>query len=139
MQILFRRIAPEASLPRRHTPQDAGLDVFTNEARVLEPGETHTFTTGISSEFPAGYVALIWDRSGLAARGIHTLAGVIDAGYRGEWKIVLHNASSTAVTIQKGDRIAQVLLQKAEQVDVKEAAELSASTRGASGFGSSGR
>jgi len=97
------------------------------------------FSTGISVEFPVGYVALLWDRSGLGSKGIHRFAGVIDSGYRGEWKVILINTTDKPFTIEAGDKIIQCVLQAFEPVVIKEALELAQSQRGAKGWGSSGR
>jgi len=75
-----QKLSPEATLPSKENPADAGIDVYTNESYTLKPGERHLFSTGISVEFPKGYVALLWDRSGLGSKGIHRLAGV-----NGKW------------------------------------------------------
>jgi dUTP pyrophosphatase len=134
-----KKLAADATLPVKQNPTDAGIDIYTNESHVLEPGEVHAFATGMAVEFPSGYVALIWDRSGLGARGIHRLAGVIDSGYRGEWKIVLINLSGEPYAVQAGDKIAQCVLQKFEPVAIEEAEQLSETVRAEAGFGSSGR
>ena len=97
-------------------------------------------STGISVALPAESAGLIWPRSGLAAKhGIDTLAGVIDADYRGEIRVVLINHGPADYTIRKGDRIAQMLIQKIEFIDVVESDSLPDSVRGVGGFGSSGR
>jgi len=134
-----RKLTADAKLPVKDNPEDAGIDVFTNESYKLKPGEAHLFSTGIAVEFPKGYVALFWDRSGLGSKGIHRLAGVIDAGYRGEWKVVLLNTTKKAFQINKGDKIIQCVMQKFEPVRIREATSLTESRRGAKGFGSSGR
>jgi len=134
-----QRLVDSAKLPQKDDPADAGIDVFTNESYTLQPGETHLFGTGISVEFPEGYVALLWDRSGLGSKGIHRLAGVIDSGYRGEWKVALVNLSSEPYEINAGDKIIQCVLQKFEQVNITEVEQVSETARGAEGFGSSGR
>lgn len=137
-----KRLAANAQLPSRKHADDAGIDIYTNESYELQPGETHAFTTGIATEFPAGFVALIWDRSSLGAKGLHCFGGVIDAGFRGEWKIVLHNASRKTQPIKTGDRIAQCLIQSvaaAEPREVNEANNLSTTARGAGAFASTGR
>jgi dUTP pyrophosphatase len=133
------KLTPDAMIPTKDNPADAGIDIYTNEAYTLQPGERHMFSTGISVEFPEGYVALFWDRSGLGSKGIHRLAGVIDSGYRGEWKVVLINTTNKPFEIKKGDKIIQCVLQKFEPVEIKEVGELSDSMRGEKGFGSSGR
>lgn len=133
------RLVAEAKLPVKDNPTDAGIDIFTNESYTLKPGESHLFSTGIAVEFPKGFVALLWDRSGLGSKGIHRLAGVIDSGYRGEWKVVLLNTTKKKFEIKKGDKIIQCILQKFELVKIKEVKKLSETKRGAKGFGSSGR
>jgi dUTP pyrophosphatase len=94
--------------------------------------------TGIALEFPSEYGALVEDRSGLAVRGITTLAGVIDPGYRGEIKVVLTNLGAAPATIAVGDRIAQLRLVQRIQASFEEVAELAEAPRGAAGFGSTG-
>ena len=133
------RLASDAKLPIKENATDAGIDIFTNESYTLKPGEAHMFSTGIAVEFPKGYVALLWDRSGLGSKGIHRLAGVIDSGYRGEWKVVLLNTTKKKFEIKKSDKIVQCILQKFEPAKITEVKKLSATKRGAKGFGSSGR
>lgn len=139
--ILFRakKLADSAKLPTKDNLLDAGIDIYTNETYTLKPGETHLFSTGLAVEIPSGYVALLWDRSGLGSKGIHRLAGVIDSGYRGEWKVVLTNLTKQKYIITAGDKIVQCLIQKFEPVKIKEVKTLKESKRGAKGFGSSGK
>lgn len=134
-----QKLAGNPKLPTKENPADAGIDIFTNETYTLKPGEVHMFSTGISVEFPKGYVALLWDRSGLGSKGIHRLAGVIDSGYRGEWKVVLLNTTKKPYKIVAGDKIIQCVMQKYEPVKITEAKKLATSKRGKRGFGSSGR
>lgn len=134
-----KKLLPEATLPSRAHPDDAGIDIYSAETYTLQPGEVHAFATGMATEFPPGYVALLWDRSGLGSRGVHRLAGVIDAGYRGEWKVVLLNTTRSAVTIRQGDKIVQCIVQKFEPAEIVEVTQVAATGRGARGFGSSGR
>lgn len=134
-----QRLSDDATMPAKDDTADAGIDVFTNESYTLKPGEMHAFSTGISTEFPEGYVALLWDRSGMGVNGIHRLAGVIDSGYRGEWKVMLINLSDAPYEVQAGDKIVQCVLQKYEEPEILESKELVASERGEKGFGSSGR
>ncbi len=134
-----KKLSADATLPSKDNSSDAGIDFYTNESYTLQPGERHMFSTGISVEFSEGYVALFWDRSGLGSKGIHRLAGVIDSGYRGEWKVILLNTTDEPYEIKKGDKIVQCILQKFEPVKVSEVKELSDSMRGKKGFGSSGR
>lgn len=139
IQFKVKKLAANATLPAKGNKFDAGIDIYTNESYTLKPGETHMFGTGISVEIPNGHVALFWDRSGLGSKGIHRLAGVVDSTYRGEWKIVLTNLTKKKFAIAAGDKIVQCLIQKFEQVNIKEVKKLSDTSRGAKGFGSSGR
>ena len=135
----FQKLVKNATAPEKKDVADAGIDIFTNESHTLKPGETYAFGTGIATSFPKGYVALIWDRSGLGSKGVHRLAGVIDSGYRGEWKVILINLSKKAYKVTAGDKIAQCIFQKVESVKIQEVKSLTTSKRGAKGFGSSGR
>lgn len=134
-----KKLSDDVTLPTKENPSDAGIDIYTNESYTLQPGETHIYKTGLSIQFPAGYVALLWDRSGLGSKGIHRLAGVIDSGYRGEWGVVLLNTTSEPYEIKAGDKVIQCVLQKFEPVKIEEVKELSESARAKAGFGSSGR
>lgn len=139
LNLKIKRLSKNAIIPSKKDPVAAGLDIYTNENYLLKPGEIHAFTTGIAVEIPEGYVGLFWDRSGLGSKGIHRFAGVIDANYRGEWKIILYNASTSNYQVRTGDRIAQCLIQSFEAVKVLDVSELTKTERGAKGFGSSGR
>lgn len=134
-----KKLSTTAMLPTKDNPADAGIDVYSNESYKLKPGEVHLFSTGIAVEFPKGYVALLWDRSGLGSRGIHRLAGVIDSGYRGEWKVTLANLTKEPYSVSLGDKIIQCVLQKFAPVKIKEVKKLTESKRDSRGFGSSGR
>lgn len=140
MRIKVKRLSPQAILPDYSHPGDAGLNLYSLEDYTLQPNERRALATGLAIEFEPGYVGLIKDRSGLAAKhGLHTLAGVIDAGYRGEYKIVLINLGSQAYQIKRGDKIAQLLIVPVAQVEVLEAEQLSDSSRSSGGFGSTGK
>lgn len=134
-----KKLAANAILPTKQSSSDAGIDVYTNESHTLKPGETYVFSTGIAVEFPKGYVALLWDRSGLGSKGIHRLAGVIDSSYRGEWGVVLLNTTKQPYKIKAGDKVVQCVLQKFEPVKISEVNQLKETQRGQKGFGSSGR
>jgi len=136
---LVKKINPEARLPRRVRQGDAGFDLFSVEDVTLLPGKRVLVGTGIAVAIPSGWVGLIKDRSGLAAKqGLHCLAGVIDENYRGEVKVVLYNAGTEPVTLPAGSRIAQLVIVPYYVGPVKEVAELPPSNRGEEGFGSSG-
>lgn len=126
-------------LPGYAKPGDAGMDICAAEEKVLKPGETAMVKTGLCMAIPAGYVGLIWDRSGLAARdALHTLAGVVDAGYRGEISVVLRNGGERAFTITRGMRIAQLLIQPVIHAELEELPSLDRTARDGGGFGSTG-
>jgi dUTP pyrophosphatase len=93
MELRVRRIHPEAKLPVYGHPGDAGLDLFSVVDRAVAPGEAFAVPTGIQVAIPVGSVGLIWDKSGLSLKRVHRLAGVVDAGYRGEVQVVMINLS----------------------------------------------
>jgi dUTP pyrophosphatase len=138
MELRVKRIHPEAKLPVYGHPGDAGLDLFSVADRDLAPGEVFAVPTGIQIAVPAGHVGLVWDKSGLSLKGIHRLAGVIDAGYRGEVQVVLINLGRDAFTLRKGMKIAQLLVQPVSAVEVLESKSLDDTSRGQGGFGSTG-
>ncbi len=140
VKIKFKLLNESAKLPLFAHKGDAGFDLYSLEDRELRSGERHGFSIGISSEFPAGYFVSIRDRSGLALRqGIHVLGGVVDSGYRGEWKVILINLGSEIYKIKKGERIAQGVVHKLPDVEVVETKELNMTERGEGGFGSTGK
>ncbi|ALG84663.1 dUTP diphosphatase [Gordonia phthalatica] len=138
----IRRLDPDLPLPVRAHPDDAGIDLYAAIDLVLAPGRRQVVGTGIAIALPVGTVGLIHPRSGLAARAglsIVNTPGTIDAGYRGEIKICLINLDPEApITIARGDRIAQLLVQRVELSPVVEVDELDDTERGAGGYGSSG-
>ena len=139
ISIKYKRIHPDAKIPSYAHEGDAGMDLYSVEDYVLKPGEKIIVKTGIATEMPEGYFGSIRDRSGLAARyAIHVLAGVIDCNYRGEIGVVIINLGKEEFSISKGDRIAQVLIQTVEHVNILEVNELSETSRGKDGFGSTG-
>ncbi len=137
-----RRLEEHALLPTRAYPGDAGLDLYAVEEAMLGPGERASIGTGIAVEIPVGQAGLVLPRSGLAAR--HGIAlvnapGLIDAGYRGEIRVLLLNTDrEEPFTLARGERIAQLVLVRIETPEVVEVDELALSERGAGGFGSSG-
>lgn len=139
MKLAVKRIHPEARLPARGHPGDAGLDLFAVEDGLLAPGEIRPISTGIQIAVPSGHVGLIWDKSGISLQGVHRLAGVVDAGYRGEVRVVLANLGTEPFTVSKGMKIAQLLIQPVAAAEVVEADELDSTSRGDGGFGSTGR
>ena len=139
MVIKIKKLDSEAKLPCYACSGDAGMDFYSNEEVVLLPNERRLVSTGISMVIPTGYVGLIWDKSGLAFKhGLKTMAGVIDSGYRGEIKILVHNLSKENYLVEKGKKIAQMLIQPVEQRRIIEIENLEDSSRGDGGFGSTG-
>lgn len=140
MQLSVQLLHSQAQQPTRSSEHAAGFDVYACERTGLLPGIQSTVRLGFAAAFPRGHVALVWDRSSLAAKhGVTALAGVIDADYRGEWCVVLYNTSPKTFLIQPGDRIAQVIFQKIETPKVRVVQALPKSTRNTGGFGSTGR
>ena len=145
-KILVQRLLPAAQMPRyAHAGPygDLAADLFAAEAAVLAPvgeaGSTQAVRTGLAMELPSTHGALVEDRSGLAVKGITTLAGVIDPGYRGELKVVLTNLATEPQTVSPGHRIAQLRIVERIQAVFEESDELAPAPRGESGFGSTGR
>jgi dUTP pyrophosphatase len=141
LELPVRRLVPDVPLPSYAHPGDAGLDLASNEDVTLAPGERYAVATGLAIAVPEGWVGLVHPRSGLALRQGLTVAnapGTIDAGYRGELKVILVNLGSEPVEIRRGDRIAQLLLQEVGHALVVEVADLDETGRGAGGFGSTG-
>ena len=138
MELKVKRIHPEAKLPVYGHPGDAGLDLFSVADRELAPGEVFAVPTGVQIAVPPGHVGLVWDKSGISLKGVHRLAGVIDAGYRGEIQVVMINLGGTPFAIRKGMKIAQMLVQPVTSVTVVESDALDDTSRGEGGFGSTG-
>jgi dUTP pyrophosphatase len=143
MKIRIKKIHADAHLPEyAHGPlEDAGMDVRTIEAALLEPNVPRALATGLALEIPPGYEVQIRPRSGLALKHALTLPNspaTIDPGYRGELKVILLNLGKTAYQVHAGDRVAQMVVAKYEAVEW-EVGELGESVRGEGGFGSSGR
>ena len=139
MLIKFQKILGDAIIPHYAHLGDAGMDVFSAEETIIKAGERKSVRTGIKMGLPEGFVGLVWDKSGLALKnGIKTMAGVIDSGYRGEIGIVLANLSDQDYKIEKGQKIAQMLVQKVERAEIEETKNLNETSRGAGGFGSTG-
>lgn len=136
---------PGAALPRYAKPGDAGLDLHAQEFCSLGFGDRYVMPTGIRMAIPEGHFGMIVGRSGLAARqGLHVYQGTVDAGYRGELKVVMQSLGNIHefIRINQGDRIAQLVIVpylRAQLLEVKDPAELGETERGANGFGSSGR
>jgi dUTP pyrophosphatase len=138
MKLKVKRIHPEAKLPVYGHPGDAWLDLFAVVDRDVAPGEVFAVPTGIQIAVPAGHAGLVWDKSGISLKGVHRLAGVVDAGYRGEVQVVLINLGTAPFPVRKGMKIAQLLVQPVAAVEIVEADSLDDTSRGEGGFGSTG-
>jgi dUTP pyrophosphatase len=143
VEVLITRLDPELPLPRYAKGGDAGADIVSRIDITLAPGERALVPTGIAIAVPDGYVALVHPRSGLAIKHGVTMVnapGTVDAGYRGELQVILINHDkSESVSFKRGDRIAQLVIQKVERAEFVEVRELPGSGRGSGGFGSTGR
>lgn len=141
-ELKVQRISPDATLPERAREGDAGLDLCAAEAAHIGPGERWKVATGLAIEVPEGHAGLVLPRSGLAARhGISLVnaPGLIDSGYRGEVAVLLLNNDPAEIfRVEKGDRIAQLVIVPIASPDPVEVEELSETERGTGGFGSSG-
>jgi dUTP pyrophosphatase len=142
VEVLITRLDPELPLPRYAKPGDAGADILSRIDITLAPGERALVPTGIAIALPDGYVALVHPRSGLAIKHGVTMVnspGTVDAAYRGELQIILINHDpKDHVTFKRGDRIAQLVIQKVEHAKFIEVSQLPGSDRGSGGFGSTG-
>jgi dUTP pyrophosphatase len=142
VQVLLSRIDPGVPVPSYATAGDAGVDLVTTSDVVLAPGERAVLGTGVAIALPVGYAGFVHPRSGLAARvglSVVNTPGTIDAGYRGEIKVCLINHDlREPIELRRGDRIAQLVVQRVEHVVFEEVDRLPASERGAGGYGSTG-
>ncbi len=138
MELKIKRLNPEAKLPSYGHPGDAGLDLYSAVECVLGPGSVFAVPTGIKMAIPRGYVGLVWDKSGISLKSVHRLAGVVDAGYRGEVQVVMINLGREPFEIKAGMKIAQMLIQPVISMSIIETDELDDTSRGEGGFGSTG-
>ena len=142
LDVQLVRLDRDLPLPQYARPGDAGADLLTTVDVTLAPGERALVPTGVAIALPPGYVALVHPRSGLAARhglSIVNTPGTVDAGYRGEVKVLLINHDRLEpVTLRRGDRVAQLIVQRVERARFVEVDQLPDSVRGAGGYGSTG-
>jgi len=139
MKIKIKKLKKEVQIPKYAHPGDAGLDLFSLVDYELKPGERKIFDLGFALEFVEGYVALVKDKGGLSKFGLHTIGGVFDAGYRGEFNVNLINLSDKSYKINKGDKIAQLIVIACTNVEFEEADSLTSSSRGEGRWGSTGK
>ena len=141
MTVKFRRIDPSATLPSYAHPGDAGMDIRSIEELTIEPGGRGLVRTGLVMALPPGYEAQVRPRSGLALKnGVTVLntPGTIDEGYRGEVGVILANFGSVPFKVEKGAKIAQIVIAPCTRAEIEETAETDATERGEGGFGSTG-
>lgn len=140
MKLKIKKLNKETKIPFYARPGDAGLDLYSLENIFLKPGDLHVFPLGFALEFSSSYVALIKDKSSLSVKfQIHTVGGVFDSSYRGEYSVNLINLSKKSYQIEKGDKIAQLLIMPVAQGELEVTDELSVTERGKGRFGSTGR
>jgi dUTP pyrophosphatase len=140
MQLKIKKLNPDAVLPSYSYDDDAAFDLFSTENIEVNPNERLQIPTGIAIQIPTGYVGLIWGKSGLSHNhGLKTLGGVIDSGYRGEVLVGIINLGKESYKIEKGHKVAQMIIQKKETCEILEVENLDDSERGEGGFGSSGK
>lgn len=147
MAVEVLRLSDSATLPSSAHLADVGLDLYSDEEVFIKTGDTAIVKTGVALGLPLGFYGKIEDRSSLASMGLRTGGGVVDAGYNGEIKIIIHNLNNTndstyrgqGYQIKKGQRIAQLVVQPVIPVRLMEVESLQSSERGTNGFGSSGR
>ena len=140
VDVAIMKMHAEMTTPHYAHEGDAGIDLRSSIDIVVKPGETKLIQTGIKMAIPAGYVGLVWDKSGYAAKNsIKTMAGVVDSGYRGEIQVVLKNLGHEDFEIKKDMKIAQILIQPVVQANLVLKDNLDETARGHGGFGSTGK
>jgi len=139
MILKVKKLNEDAKLPTHGHPGDAGMDFYAIENTVFPPHKQTRVHTGVAVEIPEGHVGLIWDKSSISFNfGLKVMGGVIDASYRGEIIMNLLNVSDKEVIIEKGNKVAQMLIQKFEHCDIVEVSEISETVRGIGREGSTG-
>lgn len=131
-------VCNDGIMPFRGSKESAGLDIYASESVLIQSQHTVLIPTQLKCSFNPGWVALLWDRSGMGFKGIHRYAGCIDSDYPGKWGVVLHNSTYDDITVNKGDRIAQVLFQRC-WIGKPKAGIVSQTTDRVGGFGSTGK
>ena len=135
----IKRLDKDVKMPGYAHPGDVGLDLYSLEQVTINPGEHHRFYNGFALEFPAGYAGIIKDKGSISKAGLHTMGGVFDAGFRGEYNVHLVNLGDKPYTFEKGDKVAQLVIFPVEIAQIEEVEELSDSARGTGQFGSTGK
>lgn len=139
MKIQIKKLKADAKLPKYHHPGDVGMDMYAMETYTLQPMEHHRFYHGFAMEFPIGYAGIVKDKGSISNAGLHTMGGVFDAGFRGEYNTHLVNLSDKPYTVEAGDKVAQLVIYPVEIAEIEEVEVLSESARGEGKFGSTGK
>jgi dUTP pyrophosphatase len=139
MKIKIKKLKDDAKLPSYGRPGDVAMDMYSMETITIAPGEHHRFWHGFALEFPEGNAALVKDKSSISKAGLHTMGGVFDAGYRGEYNTHLVNLSAEPYTVEAGDKVSQLMLLPVVIAELEETDTLGESERGDQGFGSTGK
>lgn len=139
LKIKIKKIHLDVKTPGYAYKNDVGMDLYSLEDYILKPKEMKIFTLGFAMEVPAGYAILIKDKSSLAKNSIHTMGGVYDPGYRGEYSVNLINLGKENYIVKKGEKIAQLIIIPVEYAEIKIVEELGNSDRGEGRYGSSGK
>ena len=139
MIIKIKKLKENAKLPKYHHLGDVGMDLYSMEDITIPPMGHYRFFHGFALEFESGYAALVKDKSSISKAGLHTMGGVFDAGYRGEYNTHLVNLSDKPYNIEKGDKVSQLVVCPVAIAELEEVAELTDSSRGFGAFGSTGR
>jgi dUTP pyrophosphatase len=139
MKIKIKKLKEDAKLPSYALPGDVGMDMYSMETVTIPPMGHARIYHGFALEFPNGYAAIVKDKSSISKKGLHTMGGVFDAGYRGEYNTHLVNLSAEDITIETGDKVSQLIIYPVAIAELEEADELTESERGDGAFGSTGR
>jgi dUTP pyrophosphatase len=139
MKIKIKKLKEGAILPKYHHEGDVGMDMYAMETHTIEPGGHYFFWHGFAMEFPVGYAAIVKDKSSISKAGLHSMGGVFDAGYRGEYNTHLVNLSDKPYTVEEGDKVAQVVIFPVAIAELEVTDILSESSRGEGAFGSTGK
>jgi dUTP pyrophosphatase len=139
MKIKVKKLKEGAVLPKYAMPGDVGMDMYAMETVTIPPMGHHRFWHGFALEFPVGFAAIVKDKGSISKAGLHTMGGVFDAGYRGEYNTHLVNLSGEPYTVEEGDKVAQLVIYPVAIAELEETDTLSESERGEGKFGSTGK
>lgn len=139
MKIKIKKLKENAKLPKYAHPGDVGMDLFSLETITIPPMGHYRFWHGFAMEFSTGYAAIVKDKSSISKEGLHSMGGVFDAGYRGEYNTHLVNLSDKSYTIEEGDKVSQLIIYPVVIAELEETDTLSDSSRGDGKFGSTGK